>query len=117
MAFYRVYHLRRHREVYHESTNPPTKKQPYRSENGTRKTPQKRKKMSITLVPSSASVDSTVSEDASPKAATETAEDATSSQQMPVGSRNTKENFDFVPSEGTFSFTTYTFTASADSQD
>lgn len=40
MAFYRNYHLTRHTQVYHLNANPPKRKLPYRSENGTRKVPK-----------------------------------------------------------------------------
>lgn len=48
MSFFRRYHLQRHEQIYHQSDNPPTKKQPYRSENGTRKPPQRRTRKKIT---------------------------------------------------------------------
>ncbi|XP_021967221.1 uncharacterized protein LOC110862338 isoform X2 [Folsomia candida] len=56
MKFYRRYHLARHVATYHDNPNPPKRKQPYRSENGTRKPPQKRDRRPVTSMTTSSSL-------------------------------------------------------------
>jgi hypothetical protein len=146
MAFYRVYHLRRHREVYHESANPPTKKQPYRSENGTRKAPQKRERKIVknvnhlpnepTPIPSTETTTTTIQQqnfDPSIMRPDETSihitlqntsDQQTSTletvdgQQIMIGTiGDAEQTFSFVPG-GTcaYPFTTYTFTTTTSSE-